>query len=680
MTDLARLVLDTDTKGLKDGQRELDALARSSERTAKEAGSSMKRLGQSIGGALKVGFLAAGAAAVTAGGFFVKAGFDALEAGKAISTAARLANASTTEFQRFAVGAQTVGIENDKLADILKDVNDRVGDFLSTGGGPMADFFENIGPKVGVTAEQFKNLSGPDALQLYVKSLQDAGLNQQEMTFYMEAMASDATALIPLLKDNGAAMTAMGDAAQASGRIMSEDMIKRLGEAKQTLDNTKAAFSQMATVMAGEAILAVIDYIKTLEPMIKQAQELGRQVWEYLAPSFQELAKAVVSLMSGPFGKALIATLKFLGTVIGTTVVVAIKVFVTALTLMAQDIDRVFRAAKTFIDNFTNGWRVISELVPQFVKNMVDGVTGWLQGKLFSVLRDVISRVQIVSDAFFRLYDAVVGNSYVPDMVEGIAEWMAKLDAGMVTPALNATEATREAFEALRGDVERIMESLMTDSERAARQFVNDSRVIKEAMATGGLGQREGQMALAGIAGVGLVNDGDYRLEGFGDMLNGLVTASETASVRVVESFRDMADKTLQSFSDVAQSIRGGGFLDILGSVIGLGIQLGSVGAFGRGVQGRINSVPGRANGGMVSAGQSYLVGENRPEIFTPNANGFISPNAQGSGGGVAMIIPSPYFDVVVDGRVQKAAPSIAMSGASMAGVKASRSQSRRVR
>ena len=33
------------------------------------------------------------------------------------------------------------------------------------------DFFENIAPKVGVTAEMFRNLSGPEALQLYYNSI-----------------------------------------------------------------------------------------------------------------------------------------------------------------------------------------------------------------------------------------------------------------------------------------------------------------------------------------------------------------------------------------------------------------------------------------------------------------------------------------------------------------------------
>ena len=89
---------------------------------------------------------------------------------------AQVANATPEALQRWSAGARTVGIEQEKLADILKDVNDRVGDFLQTGGGPMADFFENIAPQVGVTAEQFARLSGPEALQLYITSLERAGV------------------------------------------------------------------------------------------------------------------------------------------------------------------------------------------------------------------------------------------------------------------------------------------------------------------------------------------------------------------------------------------------------------------------------------------------------------------------------------------------------------------------
>ena len=70
--------------------------------------------------------------------------------------------------------------------------------------GPMVDFFEKIGPMVGVTADNFKDLSGDQALKLYVDSLNSANLSQADMVFYMEAIASDATKLLPLYADQSA--------------------------------------------------------------------------------------------------------------------------------------------------------------------------------------------------------------------------------------------------------------------------------------------------------------------------------------------------------------------------------------------------------------------------------------------------------------------------------------------
>jgi hypothetical protein len=50
----------------------------------------------------------------------------------------------------------------------------------------------------------------------------------------------------------------------------------------------------------------------------------------------------------------------------------------------------------------------------------------------------------------------------------------------------------------------------------------------------------------------------------------------------------------------------------------GFGVDLG----FGVGIQGA------RANGGPVAGGNSYLVGERGPEIFTPSGSGMITPNS----------------------------------------------------
>ena len=147
-----------------------------------------------------------------------------------VSKLSAVANATTTEFQRMAAGASLVGVEQDKLSDQLKDFTEKVGEFQQTGGGGMKDFFENIAPKIGLTAEAFRGLSGPQALQLYYDSLEKAGLNQQQMSFYLESMASDTTALIPLLAEGGKMLREVGDAAESTGAVMDEKTIRAANE------------------------------------------------------------------------------------------------------------------------------------------------------------------------------------------------------------------------------------------------------------------------------------------------------------------------------------------------------------------------------------------------------------------------------------------------------------------
>lgn len=55
---------------------------------------------------------------------------------------------------------------------------------------------------------------------------------------------------------------------------------------------------------------------------------------------------------------------------------------------------------------------------------------------------------------------------------------------------------------------------------------------------------------------------------------------------------------------------------------------------------GRSQGLEGRADGGPVSAGQPYIVGERGPELFTPNASGMITPNKDV--GGVTININNP--------------------------------------
>ena len=176
-----------------------------------------------------------------------------------IANLASISSATTTEFQRMATGASMVGIQQDKLGDQLKDFTEKVGEFQATGGGGMKDFFEQIAPKIGATAEAFRGLSGPQAMQLYYDSLEKAGLSQQQMSFYMESMASDATALIPLLADGGKMMGELGDAAEAAGAIMDENTIRAAQELQMGMDVLTGQTRGLVNEMVGSMLPTLVD-------------------------------------------------------------------------------------------------------------------------------------------------------------------------------------------------------------------------------------------------------------------------------------------------------------------------------------------------------------------------------------------------------------------------------------
>lgn len=226
------------------------------ERTKRSLRSQSARLRSSANDYAKWG-AAATAAATAVGAAIVKSTADSI---RQLQTFSQVSNTSAQDFQRLAYAASTVSVEEEKLADILKDVNDRIGDFKATGGGAMADFFNNIAPQVGVTYENFRKLSGKDALQLYVSSLEKANLSQADMTFYMEAIASDATLLLPLLRDGGKAFNAMAAEADSLGLVLSDiDIAKAAAAAEQMgkLQFLMNSAAQQATVALAPAIIGI---------------------------------------------------------------------------------------------------------------------------------------------------------------------------------------------------------------------------------------------------------------------------------------------------------------------------------------------------------------------------------------------------------------------------------------
>ena len=217
-----------------------------------------------------------------------------------IETLAKLGGTSATEFQRLSFGARTAGVDAEKLSSIFKDVNDKLGDFLDTGGGEIADFFANIAPKIGVTASQFKGLSGAQGLQLYYDSLEKANLSQQQMTFYLESIADDATRLIPLLKDGGTGFAEYAKQAERLGSVLTDLELSQLKALADDASAAETALSAFGSRIATGVQPAISTLLESLDGtgFADTARDIGSGLASIIE-NFDEISATVGALGAG---------------------------------------------------------------------------------------------------------------------------------------------------------------------------------------------------------------------------------------------------------------------------------------------------------------------------------------------------------------------------------------------
>ena len=377
-------------------------------------------LGSLKGSAAGVTGILAGAATAAAGAGVAMTGFTSkiAENAKQLKIQSALANTSTQDFQRVAFAARTVGIEQDKLSDILKDVNDKVGDFISTGGGELKDFFEQVAPRVGVTADQFRNLSGPDALQLYVSTLEKANLSQAEMTFYMEAIANDGTALLPVFRDGGAAIEVMGDKAERLGLVLSDIDLAKL----EDFSNTAIEVQGRLEAIGNQIGTALAPYITAMGDAF-----LGTAVD---ARSFGEVAEKAVFAVAAAVGVVADAvelvnrTFQLAGNAVaGFALGVQTAMLAAAESITSGPIERI----NTLIEIMNQVPGVSIELIdqPEFVKDL-------------GAMRDAAYAAYAESTKDFE----AILNAPMPS--DNIEAWLAKVQAGMTETAEKVALARNE--------------------------------------------------------------------------------------------------------------------------------------------------------------------------------------------------------------------------------------------
>ena len=257
-----------------------------------------------------------------------------------------------------------------------------------------------------------------------------------------------------------------------------------------------SAVGTIAGLLAGPAVAALVAFLAPFAPVIlavgalvavfvlfrKQImpvlQEWGQTVAEVLGPKIAPLIEAAKALFSalaatlvGLFGKGGslegpmqffldIATRVFNGVVsiVGTQIDVLTDILNALAALFRGDFSAMFGylkdAAVTMASGIVRAFAAMFPDVVSWVQKTWQGVKTWLVDKFTDVVKAVQQKIAAVTGFFKDMWDAVVGHSYVPDMVDGIRDHFARLDSEMVKPALEATRKVEEAFARMHASVD----------------------------------------------------------------------------------------------------------------------------------------------------------------------------------------------------------------------------------
>ena len=200
---------------------------------------------------------------------------------------------SVEDFQYFSKGAETAGLSLEQFGMMGKDALDRLGE-ARRGEGEMMDFFEKVAPKIGVTIDMFKDLSGPEVIQAYYDGLEKANLSHAETITYMEQIINDGSLLIPLLKDGGTGFKKWGEEAKNAGAIMSKDMVDNLGKAKENLYTLELQFQGFQAILINSVTPAVTAIAQNFDNIKAVAIALGAAISAKLVVQCAVLAKEFV--------------------------------------------------------------------------------------------------------------------------------------------------------------------------------------------------------------------------------------------------------------------------------------------------------------------------------------------------------------------------------------------------
>lgn len=222
---------------------------------------------------LRSALIALGSGAALAG---IKAAYDSLDQ---TANLGRNVGIAAQQWHAYAQAAEWAGTNGERLADVIKDLNVRISDAAKTGGGPLADFFKQIGQ----SAQEWAAMDPDQQFRRFSEELQK--MSAADARFWLDELNDAAAELFDTLYTNKGELISFADEINGMGMALSGGQFAAVREARQEIQ-------QLMSVMG-----ALWEQVKaSMAPAIAEGSRLMRQ-WIVDAAEakggFAELGKGI---------------------------------------------------------------------------------------------------------------------------------------------------------------------------------------------------------------------------------------------------------------------------------------------------------------------------------------------------------------------------------------------------
>jgi hypothetical protein len=563
-----------------------------------------------LGGIAKAAFsmktaigLAAGALGI---GFLIKRSMDATDE---LAKTARAIGLSVTELQRFQYAAELGGVESKALNKAMQKLAINISD-VAGGTGEAKDAFERYGISAKNADGSTRSVS--DVMGQAATALEGMTNKTDRASFVYDLFGARGAKVINMLQDGKAAMEAMKAEADRLGLVMSGALIQGVEDANDAI--------LRLTSYLGNVFNRVV---ASLAPIITEATDALRNFVEMkindsggIAQFSRDIAVNIV--------KAARSIVQAFGAITNSIIG-----FSNAIGSVENVYEKLFGDKQTITQIEASIASTVEQL--EMLKNMSKGNDALIAAQAPQVreleltiltLRELIATGHVLETNPITPKIDVSGTLKTLDNLEAR---LSKITDSNVSGDVTTTETTTVDLTATTGNERFAREyEFQLDHDRRMLELNRNRLDAENADKSAAYGvafemQRKSSRMLENSR---RKDADDLRDEGRGALAS--LSSHYKAAFALNKSFA-LKDAIINTYNGVAKALNNPFPLNLGFAAVALANGMAQVAA--------IRSTQFRANGGPMSAGSPYIVGERGPELVVPNQAANVVPNDQLGGG-----------------------------------------------